>query len=103
MDKNPTDAGHVTCPHCGTVTDAEAFKKTHRVCEKCGFHTRLNWQERLDCTGDPGSFKELDSGMESKNPIGFPTTRAKSAPCRKAAIPRKRWLPERELYTAARR
>jgi acetyl-CoA carboxylase carboxyl transferase subunit beta len=72
MDHNPAPSGHVSCPHCGTITDIETFQKAHKVCGKCNYHTRLTWQERLECTADPGSFKELDPGMESKNPIGFP-------------------------------
>jgi acetyl-CoA carboxylase carboxyl transferase subunit beta len=55
MDKNPADTGR---------------------CKPEGL-TRLGWQERLDCTADPGSFKELDAGMESKNPIGFPDYESK--------------------------
>ena len=55
MDKNPADTGR---------------------CKPEGL-TRLNWQERLACTADPGSFKELDSGLESKNRIGFPDYESK--------------------------
>jgi acetyl-CoA carboxylase carboxyl transferase subunit beta len=77
MDQNPAPSGHVSCPHCGTITDIETFQKAHKVCGKCNYHTRLNWQERLECTADPGSFKEFDSGMESKNPIGFPDYESK--------------------------
>jgi acetyl-CoA carboxylase carboxyl transferase subunit beta len=79
MDKNPVDAGHTACPHCGTVVDIETFTKAHKVCEKCNYHTRLRWQERLDCTVDSGSFKELDPLMDSKNPIGFPDYESKIA------------------------
>jgi acetyl-CoA carboxylase carboxyl transferase subunit beta len=79
MDKNPVDAGHIACPQCGTVVDVETFKKAHRVCAHCNYHTRLHWQERLDCTVDSGSFKELDPLMDSKNPIGFPEYESKIA------------------------
>ena len=72
MDKTPADTGQVTCSHCGTVTDSETFEKANRVCGHCGRHTRLHWQERLACTADTGSFTELDAGLDSKNPIGFP-------------------------------
>jgi acetyl-CoA carboxylase carboxyl transferase subunit beta len=59
--------------------EIETFKKANKVCEKCNYHTRLNWRERLDCTVDPGSFKELDPLMDSKNPIGFPGYEGKIA------------------------
>jgi len=42
------------------------------VCEKCGNHSRLGWQQRLKITVDEGSFNEFDSGMRSANPIDFP-------------------------------
>jgi acetyl-CoA carboxylase carboxyl transferase subunit beta len=42
------------------------------VCEACGNHTRLSWQQRLAITADEGSFSEFDSGMKSGNPITFP-------------------------------
>jgi acetyl-CoA carboxylase carboxyl transferase subunit beta len=84
MDKNSADTGHIACPHCGTVTDIETFKKAHKVCEKCNYHNRLNWQERLDCTVDEGSFKEFDRRMDSKNPIGFPEYESKIAALQKS-------------------
>jgi acetyl-CoA carboxylase carboxyl transferase subunit beta len=84
MDKNPADTGHIVCPHCGTVMDVETFKKAYRVCEKCNYHTRLHWQERLECTADSGSFKELDPLMDSKNPIGFPEYENKIAALQKS-------------------
>ena len=79
MDKKPADTGHIACPHCGTVVDIESFQKALKVCEKCNYHTRLRWQERLECTVDPGSFRELDPRMDSKNPIGFPDYGSKIA------------------------
>jgi len=42
------------------------------VCDKCGNHSRLGWQQRLSITADKGSFNEFDSGMKSGNPIEFP-------------------------------
>jgi acetyl-CoA carboxylase carboxyl transferase subunit beta len=57
--------------------DSGAFKKAYGVCEKCNYHARLHWQERLEYTVDAGSFKELDPLMDSKNPIGFPEYKSK--------------------------
>jgi acetyl-CoA carboxylase carboxyl transferase subunit beta len=42
------------------------------VCDSCGNHSRLGWQQRLSITVDEGSFNELDSGMKSCNPIEYP-------------------------------
>ena len=60
------------CPRCGGVVYNEEFVRAMKVCPKCGYHARLTWKERLDLTADKGSFKELDGGMKSLNPIGFP-------------------------------
>jgi acetyl-CoA carboxylase carboxyl transferase subunit beta len=79
VDKDQADTGRIVCPHCGTAADSETFKKAYKVCGQCNYHTRLRWQERLEWTADPGSFKELDPLMESKNPIGFPEYESKIA------------------------
>jgi len=61
-----------TCPHCSTVTEGITFKKQLWICGKCGYHSRIGWQDRLQITADEGSFVELDPEIESKNPISFP-------------------------------
>jgi len=58
------------CSQCQTrIADP---KESLWVCEKCGNHSRLGWQQRLSITADEGSFSEFDSGMKSGNPIEFP-------------------------------
>ena len=58
------------CSQCQKpVPDPE---KNLWVCEACGCHTRLGWQQRLSITADKGTFNEFDSGMKSGNPIDFP-------------------------------
>jgi acetyl-CoA carboxylase carboxyl transferase subunit beta len=61
-----------TCSCCGKECPEGEFEKHLKVCPHCGFHSRLGWQERLQCTADPASFNEIDAGLYSKNPIGFP-------------------------------
>lgn len=60
------------CPRCGSVVYNEEFVRAMKVCPKCGYHARLTWKERLELTADKGSFTELDTGLKSLNPIGFP-------------------------------
>lgn len=67
------------CPRCGGVFYNAEFISSMKVCPKCGYHARLTWQERLELTADTGSFKELDAGMQSLNPIGFPKYEEKIA------------------------
>ena len=58
------------CSQCkNPVSEPE---KNLWVCDKCGNHSRLGWQQRLKITADDGSFNEFDSGMKSGNPIEFP-------------------------------
>ena len=60
----------LTCSQCqASVSDPE---KNLWVCDKCGNHSRLGWQQRLSITVDEGSFNEFDSGMKSQNPIDYP-------------------------------
>ena len=60
------------CPRCGAVVYNREFTAAMKVCPKCSYHARLTWQERLELTADKDSFVELDAGMKSLNPIGFP-------------------------------
>jgi acetyl-CoA carboxylase carboxyl transferase subunit beta len=66
-----------TCPHCRTKTGGEEFEKALWVCANCGYHSRLEWRQRLSITADEGSFVEFDSGMESENPLDFTGYREK--------------------------
>jgi len=61
-----------TCPRCGASASAAEFERLLWVCGGCAYHSRIGWQDRLRVTADEGSFREFDSGMESKNPISFP-------------------------------
>ncbi|MDR2433798.1 MAG: acetyl-CoA carboxylase, carboxyltransferase subunit beta [Treponema sp.] len=60
------------CPQCQTSFPGAVFERKLRVCDHCGYHSRLNWRQRLGITADEGSFVEFDAGMESGNPIDFP-------------------------------
>jgi len=61
-----------TCPICKAITREADFLKQYRVCGKCGYHSRIGWQDRLRITADEGSFLEFDPEMEALNPILFP-------------------------------
>jgi acetyl-CoA carboxylase carboxyl transferase subunit beta len=56
---------------------AAEFERDLWVCGHCDYHSRIGWQQRLRITVDEGSFAELDAGLESGNPLGFPGYDAK--------------------------
>jgi acetyl-CoA carboxylase carboxyl transferase subunit beta len=41
------------------------------VCPKCGWHIRINANERLELLADEGSFAEHDADLRAVDPIGF--------------------------------
>jgi acetyl-CoA carboxylase carboxyl transferase subunit beta len=45
--------------------------KADRVCPTCGHHFRLSAGARLDSLLDRDSFRELDAGLQSLDPLGF--------------------------------
>lgn len=59
------------CPKCGAIQFSKELEKNLKVCPACGHHFRLNALERLAMTIDEDSFRELDAGMVSEDPLGF--------------------------------
>ena len=62
----------VKCPRCQSSIFLSRYEELHRVCPNCNYHGRLSASERISITFDKDSFKELDSGMKSLNPLNFP-------------------------------
>lgn len=60
------------CPRCQTLIFMEEFKAAGRICTNCNYHARITAKQRIKITADPGSFKEFDFNLTSKNPIEFP-------------------------------
>ncbi|MDR2485414.1 MAG: acetyl-CoA carboxylase, carboxyltransferase subunit beta [Treponema sp.] len=73
------------CPRCRKAAGREGFERNLRVCDNCGYHARLNWEERLRFILDEDSFVEFDSDLGSKNPLEFPGYEAKLAESQRAA------------------
>jgi acetyl-CoA carboxylase carboxyl transferase subunit beta len=59
------------CPSCEEMLFNKQLDKLARVCPNCGHHFRLAAPTRLELLVDPGSFTERDSGLQSKDPLGF--------------------------------
>ena len=67
----------VTCPACGAVTDRKELLRSQYVCPACGHHYRIGAYFRLSLILDSGSFRELDEGLTSTDPLEFPGYREK--------------------------
>ena len=59
------------CPRCGAVVYHKDLVRALKVCPTCGYHHRLNAEERLAFMLDDGSFQEADAGMTSGDPLRF--------------------------------
>ncbi len=59
------------CPSCGAIIDEITLEQRHRVCNKCDHHFTLTSQERVEMLIDPGTFEEMDAGLESVDALGF--------------------------------
>jgi acetyl-CoA carboxylase carboxyl transferase subunit beta len=59
------------CPSCGDMLFNKQLEKADRICPTCDHHFRLSAAARLELLLDPGSFRELDAGLQSLDPLGF--------------------------------
>jgi len=60
------------CPKCSEILFNRELEKNLRVCNKCSHHYRLTARERIDVSVDEGTFVEMDAGITSTDPLGFP-------------------------------
>ena len=59
------------CPACQHTIYKKDLGKS-RICPLCSYNFRISAWERLEITIDPATFKELFTGIETKNPLDFP-------------------------------
>ena len=59
------------CPSCSEMLFNKQLDKADRVCPTCGHHFRLSAGARLASLLDRDSFRELDAGLQSLDPLGF--------------------------------
>ena len=53
-----------------------------KICPSCSYNFRISAKERLAITVDEGSFEELFTGLETKDPLKFPGYQEKLAKMR---------------------
>ncbi len=61
-----------SCPDCKHMNFTSDLEKTYHICEKCGFHFRINARQRLNMICDKNSFIEHNSNLTSNNRLDFP-------------------------------
>ena len=61
-----------TCPACQTSIEKKKLMNSFYVCPHCGHYLTLGAKRRVRLTVDKDSFKELGSGIVSKDPLDFP-------------------------------
>lgn len=59
------------CPSCKKTLYSKELG-LEKTCPHCSYNFRISAQERLALTVDEGSFEELFTGIETKNPLNFP-------------------------------
>lgn len=62
----------IVCEGCGKRIFRKNFKENLYVCPECGKHHRLKARKRIDLIIDKGSFIEINSKSEFKDPLKFP-------------------------------
>lgn len=67
----------IECPQCQEKMAREHLALSHFVCPECGYYHAMSAMERIDMICDEGSFKEINKGLKTQNPIQFPGYRKK--------------------------
>ena len=61
----------VKCDSCKEIIYKKEIDKNLKICPKCNYHFRISARERLSYIVDEGSFKEMDMGLFSDDPLNF--------------------------------
>lgn len=69
----------VQCVNCKKTLFLADFESNLRVCTYCGHHHRMTWRQRVDATFDEGTWVEMDTELQSLDPLGFPEYAEKHA------------------------
>jgi acetyl-CoA carboxylase carboxyl transferase subunit beta len=66
----------VKCDSCKEIIYKKEMQRNLMVCPKCDYHFRINASERVALLADEGSFREIDSGLTSVDPLHFKDSRS---------------------------
>jgi len=66
----------VSCPSCGQSHARAALRAALYLCPTCAAYLTVPARDRIEMLADPGSFRELDRGLVSVDPLRFTDQRA---------------------------
>ncbi|HEY6101940.1 MAG TPA: acetyl-CoA carboxylase carboxyltransferase subunit alpha [bacterium] len=72
----PDKSESVTCPSCRTRTPAAALRPALWICPSCGTHLSMPARDRITTLVDPRTFREIDRGLISVDPLSFTDQRS---------------------------
>ena len=64
------------CPDCALVVYRKDLVTNASVCKGCGYHHRIDSDERIRLIADAGSFEELDASLAPMDPLAFKDRRS---------------------------
>jgi acetyl-CoA carboxylase carboxyl transferase subunit beta len=64
------------CEGCSQIIWRKTLEDNLNVCDKCGFHFRIDARERVRLLIDEGTFEELDSAFVTTDPLSFVDSRS---------------------------
>ncbi len=68
----PSEKLMVKCPSCEQSVARHLVEEALNVCPECEHHYAIDAYLRLSMMLDSGSFKELNAGLVTENPLSFP-------------------------------
>ena len=69
--KDEAPAHWVKCNSCQSLMYYKEIENQNYVCPKCGFHLRINVNDRIKLLADKDTFVEFDENLEPIDPLKF--------------------------------
>src|SRR5947209_18412240 len=64
------------CPNCKAELSPQTLRAALYICPRCGTYLQMPARERIAMLADPRTFKELDRGLVSVDPLRFTDQRS---------------------------
>ena len=61
----------IKCSACGNISFYKEIQKRDNTCPECGYHFRMNAQDRIKLLADEGTFVEYDKELSPTDPLKF--------------------------------